>query len=249
MKRIIALVVLTTGCFAITTFAAQAAQGDSKQPNVSQEKGKEGSAAAVAVLNQAADLVKYARENESPLAMLTAVQMIRRVKAQDGSEHVGAKKSEAQQGGDKGKEAAKGSNPAPTLDTQKLLAEAKTWAKGDAHVMALLNAESAKAPSSLGGTLGAAGSALYHFDRAHGRTIDTYTVTFRGEEVARIAAIGDGDTDLDLYVYDENGNLITSDTDGSDNCVVQWTPRWTGQFAVKIVNRGYLDNVYLLMTN
>ena len=36
---------------------------------------------------------------------------------------------------------------------------------------------------------------------------DLYKIAFRGGEVARAAVSGDGDTRLDLYVYDENGNL------------------------------------------
>jgi hypothetical protein len=77
----------------------------------------------------------------------------------------------------------------------------------------------------------------------------TYTITFRGGEVARIAVIGDGDTDLDLYVFDENGNEIAMDTEGTDTCLAQWTPWRTGRFLVRIANLGYVYNRYLLMTN
>lgn len=60
---------------------------------------------------------------------------------------------------------------------------------------------------------------------------------------------GDGDTDLDLYVYDENGNLMGKDIDYSDYCVVSWTPRWTGPFTIKIKNRGSVYNRYKIYTN
>lgn len=55
------------------------------------------------------------------------------------------------------------------------------------------------------------------------------------------------ETDLDLYIYDENGNLIDSDIDNTDICVCTWTPRWTGRFKIKIVNRGSVYNNYRLM--
>ncbi len=67
--------------------------------------------------------------------------------------------------------------------------------------------------------------------------------------MARVAVIGDGDTDLDLLVYDENGNLIASDTDYTDKCLVEFAPRWTGTFLVRVVNNGYVHNNYLLLTN
>ena len=60
---------------------------------------------------------------------------------------------------------------------------------------------------------------------------------------------GDGDTDLDLYVYDSNGNLIVKDNDYTDDCYVRWYRKWTGRFIVKIVNRGPVYNRYVIVTN
>jgi hypothetical protein len=76
-----------------------------------------------------------------------------------------------------------------------------------------------------------------------------YTETFRAGEVAAIALAGDGVTDLDLYVFDENGNLIEKDDDSTDRCFVSWTPKWTGPFVIKVVNRGYLANRFVIRTN
>ena len=78
---------------------------------------------------------------------------------------------------------------------------------------------------------------------------DRYQICFNANEPARLVVKGDGDTDLDLYVYDENGNLIDSDTDGTDTCVASWNPRWTGNFAIRVVNRGNVYNRYTLLTN
>ena len=72
---------------------------------------------------------------------------------------------------------------------------------------------------------------------------------FTGGRYAEVAAVGDGDTDLDLYIYDGNGNLVCSDTDLSDRTYCGWTPRWTGAFTIKIVNRGRVYNRYTLVTN
>jgi len=96
---------------------------------------------------------------------------------------------------------------------------------------------------------GADGGSRFNRDRVLAHSSDTYTMRFRAGEVARVAVIGDGDTDLDLYVYDEFGNLIGSDTDYTDQCIVTWAPRWTGVFTIQVVNRGNVYNVYRLQTN
>jgi hypothetical protein len=253
MKRweivVMAGVLMMGGWLGITGLSAQASKAASQERNISPEKGKEGSAAAVALVNQAGDLVRYARENESPLAMLTAVQMIRRVRLQEGSARVGSKQSESKEGGKEAKESAKGQTPAPTLDGQKLLAEAKAWAKGDPHLLALIEAESAKPGGASSLTLSVVGGPINVKDRVEARTTDVFKFTFRGGELARIAVIGDGDTDLDLYVYDENESEIAKDVDRTDRCLVEWTPRRTGQFHVRIVNLGRVYNQYLLITN
>ena len=82
------------------------------------------------------------------------------------------------------------------------------------------------------------------FHRVEAHATDRFVVACYGREVTRVEVGGDGDTDLDLYVYDENGNLITSDTDLTDHCIVSFTPRWTGTFTIRVVNRGSVYNNY-----
>ena len=74
-------------------------------------------------------------------------------------------------------------------------------------------------------------------------------LTFIGGRVAEVIVEGDGDTELDLYIYDQNGNLVASDDDDSDYCVATWTPRWTGTFTIVVMNRGSVYNRYTLRTN
>jgi len=88
-----------------------------------------------------------------------------------------------------------------------------------------------------------------HTDRVKPQSTDVYTVTFRSGQEAWVYVSGDGDTDLDLYIYDENGNLIDSDTDSTDECLCTFTPRWTGQFKIKIKNRGNVYNEYQITTS
>ena len=86
-------------------------------------------------------------------------------------------------------------------------------------------------------------------ERVDANGADRYEIVFNGGEQARVVVDGDGDTDLDLYIYDENGNLITKDDDNTDYCICSWTPKWTGKFIIRIVNRGSVYNAYTLRTN
>ena len=80
-----------------------------------------------------------------------------------------------------------------------------------------------------------------------GNTTDVWTITFAGGFKAAVAISGDGDTDLDLYVYDENRNLIASSAGPRDRESVSWTPRWTGKFTIKVVNRSrFVSNRYAI---
>ena len=78
---------------------------------------------------------------------------------------------------------------------------------------------------------------------------DSYVIAFRADDLAAVVVSGDGGTDLDLYVYDGNGNLIAKDDDETDDCAVRWSPRWTGKFRIRVVNRGSLPNKYTIASN
>jgi hypothetical protein len=224
--------------------AAQAPAGN-KGTNTAEDKGKDTASPAASRLSEAMTLIAYARENQSPLAMVTAVQMLRGVRATDSAERIPAKTTEP----GKGQEGKKGKTAEATIDPTALLNEAKAWAKGNAQVLAVIDAELAKPAGATSGTLGASGGANRHVDQVKAYDTDLYRVRFNGGEIAKVAALGDGDTDLDLYVYDENGNLIVKDDDRTDQCYVQWTPKWTGVFVIKIKNLGRVYNQYQLLTN
>ena len=249
VKTIFTAMLALAGCGALGIGYAQQPTEAQKGPNTSTEKGKEGASSAVAILGQAGELVQYARDNESPVAMLAAVQMLERVRVQQDSERIGSKKTGLQHEGERVKEGKKGETPEPTLDPQKLLAEAKPWAKGNQQLVALLDAEAAKAKPASGGTLGSTQAVKSHTDTVKARSYDDYLISFYGGDAARIAVVGDGDTDLDLIVYDQNGNEITRDDDNTAECLVSFTPKWTGPFRVRILNNGYVYSRYVLVTN
>lgn len=234
---------LMVGISALTVSAA------TKGTNDSETKGRESTTARmVDIVGHAGELVKYARENESPTAMLAAVEMIRRVPLGEPARAAfGTKKSEGEAALARG---VKNPAPAPTFEIVSLLNEAKAWVRGNATLAGLIEVELARPTAQAGGgTLGARGGVKYVSEKVEAGRSDVYDVTFVGGESAAVMVIGDGDTDLDLYIYDEDGNLITKDDDDSDNCIVGWTPRWTGKFTIKIKNLGRVYNAYMLMTN
>lgn len=77
----------------------------------------------------------------------------------------------------------------------------------------------------------------------------TYYDTFRGGELAVVSIAGDGDTDLDLFVYDRFGNLVAQGIGLTDRETVRWLPRSTGTYRIVVRNLGGVWNRYSLSTN
>ncbi|HEX8564467.1 MAG TPA: hypothetical protein VF648_02275 [Pyrinomonadaceae bacterium] len=88
-------------------------------------------------------------------------------------------------------------------------------------------------------------SAYYNWYRLRANRVHTHRI-FLNRGYAQIMISGDGDTDLDLYVYDGNGLLVKADG-YSDDEVVNLTIRYSGYFLVKVVNRGNVYNDYTLV--
>jgi len=87
-----------------------------------------------------------------------------------------------------------------------------------------------------------------------GRVPALGSVTYRNEwfeadKPALVGIRGDGDTALGLFVYDEDGNLIASDTTPGDPYVVRFTPKRTARFRIVVINFGSVYNDYMIMTN
>ena len=76
-------------------------------------------------------------------------------------------------------------------------------------------------------------------DHLHGASYMTYSnVTLRGGELTVVFVKPEGNTDLELGVYDQNNNLIGGTNCPAAGCYVRWTPRWTGDFTIKVTNLG-----------
>lgn len=194
--------------------------------------------ASLSALRLATDLVKYGYAQQSALPLIEALEIINENPTQSlNAEREGESVDTTQTDGKKG---------IVSMDTEVILKDAKEFAEGDALLLQLISQVEVVANSSHRGNVNGP-SRTYEVVKAN--YTDTYHISFVARNLAEIFVSGDGDTDLDLYVYDSNGNLIASDTDYTDDCYVSWVPAWTGRFTVKIVNRGLVYNRYVMLTN
>lgn len=83
------------------------------------------------------------------------------------------------------------------------------------------------------------------------RARETYwfEVDARGGEVLRVAAIGDGDTDIDLSIRDARGALVCQDGFGDHYPVCTVSARRSGRMRVDIVNRGDVWTKVQILSN
>ena len=191
----------------------------------------------MSALMTASSLAKYGYANSSPTALIEAARIFASIQVQESNVEKTTENKDV-----------------PTLkeikisfDPEKLLADAKELAGKDKTILALV--KRVESELSEGTSRGAVGGPCYTQDRVLAKSYEDYVVKFWANELAEVCVSGDGDTDLDLYVYDSNGNLIGSDTDYTDDCVVRWVPAWTGTFVVRIVNRGMVYNNFVIWTH
>lgn len=191
----------------------------------------------MSALMTASSLAKYGYANSSPTALIEAARIFASIQVQDSN----AEKTT------ENKDVPELKETKVSYDPVELLADAKEYAGKDKTVLALV--KSVESELAEGASRGAVGGPCYTKDRVLAKSYEDYGVKFWANELAEVCVSGDGDTDLDLYVYDSNGNLIGSDTDYTDDCVVRWVPAWTGTFVIRVVNRGMVYNNFVIWTN
>ena len=132
----------------------------------------------------------------------------------------------------------------------RLLATARTLAAGDETLLALMRPlERSAAQAVRGAPRGSARGPRQLYGRVGGSEKREHTVEFRGGEPAVVYVSGDGDSDLDVFVYDASGQLVASAVGPRDECVVRWTPARQATFRVEVRNVGRAPNWYWMATN
>ncbi len=92
------------------------------------------------------------------------------------------------------------------------------------------------------------GGRIVRNDNVKAYHTDSWTFRLCGDETTLITLRGDGDTCLELRVYDSDGDLVALHTRGNgDRRQVSITPCRTGTYKVKIRNLGCESNDYRLV--
>lgn len=193
---------------------------------------------SLAAVKLANELLRYGYENQSTLALLDALQIF--------SENPTQALNATKQGDAVDETKNDGKKAKVSFDYDSVLADAKEFANGDPNLLALIDNIDAEAKGAQRGNINGPSR---DYSSVNGKSHVDYTASFVADQLAEVLVSGDGDTDLDLYVYDSNNNLIASDTDYSDDCYVRWVPAWTGRYTIRIVNRGPVYNRFVILTN
>jgi hypothetical protein len=186
----------------------------------------------IARLQMASDLIAFGRDTKDPLVLVVAARIIKAL----GSTEVDLTPegrpatSNAQKSGQ-------------SIPVDPILAEARDLAKGEKITNLLID------ETSTMGSAVVAGQPKTHQDTVQPGTTDVYSVVFSGGQLAEAGIAGDGSSDLDLLVYDENDHLVCRSTGSTDREYCRWWPRWTGLFRVEIQNLGAAANLYRVATN
>ena len=215
-------------------------KGGAKGKGQNQDAAKAGasspSSQAADAARMAHQLARYGDAKKDALALITAAK----VKKETGEQELKAERSTDQPKGKKPEATAKPGADIYTVEA--ILERARAAAGGRKDLLALAD-DVAKS-----GGRGATGGPRTAHTVVCSNCTDRFRIFFDGGLPARVAISGDGDSRLDLYVYDENGNNICRQVGPGDDARCAWTPSWTGAFTIRVVNYG-IANQYRLWTN
>jgi len=133
----------------------------------------------------------------------------------------------------------------PLFTPANLLAEARKYAVKDSTMIAWID----RVQKRLIPKAGVVGGPKQTSEKVQAFSTDSYIINFKGEQLAQVYVSGDGSTDLDLFVYDQNNALVTYVDDYTDECLAQWIPARTGSYTIVVKNTGRVWNRYYLTIN
>ncbi|WP_296816027.1 hypothetical protein [Brevundimonas sp.] len=183
-------------------------------------------ARAVDQLVTAARLADWGRRNGDSQALIVAARIIGEIPL----------RPDTIEGRSEGGQPSERADPGqPSI--QGLLDRARTLADGDGDTLDQIDA--ARAAAARGVVNSAFGRGpIYAVRDIEAQATYWFRLDARGGEVLRVAAVGDGDTDIDMIIRDEFGEEVCRDTAYDHYPVCTFVPAFSGRFRVDIINRG-----------
>ena len=93
------------------------------------------------------------------------------------------------------------------------------------------------------------GQPMSMYDIVDARDSRYHIIAFNKDELASVLVDGDGSSDLDCFVYDDRKNIVATDIDNTDVCLLLWVPDRTSRFIIEIRNLGDVNNEFLIKAN
>lgn len=219
-------------CLALTLSIYVNAQESSTEVSESMEYSE-----TVDLLATASRLIKYGYKTKDALPLIQAVEIYKRIGIRPESE-VGQKTTVVDS---VAADVVSEKQILPLFDAQQLLEDAAKFADGDQNLLNIIQ--------SVSDTRGGLGGPVPHTGVIKPYSTDAHIIAFEGGEVAVVTVVGDGDTNLDLYIYDINGQPIVCDNSSNLDCCTSFVPDQTAEFIVKVRNLGRMPNYYYIVTN
>lgn len=183
----------------------------------------DGEARAITRMVTAAEVADWARDQRDAQAMIVAARMLAdiRMRPSNGDE--------------------------PFLTTESLLAEAEALAGEDPALLAQISRLQSPPKGVRASPFGQ--GPIIVVRRLRARETFGFSIEARRNEVLRVAAIGDGDTNIDLILRDRNGVVICADGSLDHYPVCTLARPLTGSVRIEVVNRGEVWSRVQILTN
>jgi hypothetical protein len=237
LGKLSAIASLAVGlCFSSPLLAGSVSDGTAPSPqkgvNIASGPKAPETDEPIARLQMVSDLLAFGRDSKDPLVLIVAARIM---KALGGTE------IDLKPEGRAATESAQKSGQPASADS--ILVEARDLAKGEKITNLLIDETAAM------GVAAGDGQPKTHQATVQPGATNVYSVVFSGGQLAEAGIAGDGSSDLDLLIYDDNDHLVCRSTGSSDREYCRWWPRWTGTFRIEIQNLGTVANLYRVATN
>lgn len=229
---------MIAGLAASAALTASAAASDHPEPRAVEPTSPGVEAAAIHQAVTAARLAAWGRKTGDAQALILAARMLAEIPFRE--EAAPERPSTAR--------AAPAPADAPPFTVAGLLDEAEGLARGDGQTVAEIEAVRAAAARGVTDSPFGDGPIMARRD-IQARQTYWFEVDARGGEVLRVAAIGDGDTDIDMVVRTGEGRVLCEDGAYDHFPVCTLTPDEDARLRVEIINRGAVWTRVRILSN